>query len=215
MRTACFIILCSLLGSAGCNIVAPAFVLIHGPPKTAAAYKLDPKRPTVFFVDDRNNRLYRRSMRLTIAATAQTILLEQKVLQNVIDAQAALTRVAGEPADEPTDLVSLGKSVQAEVVVWIGVDSFGFSPDGVTFQPFADLRVKVVDCVNTPSRLWPEEPPGKPIRVLLPEKHGTNDQASPSALAKAQDQLAQECGRTVAELFFDHETSRHAYEKNQ
>ncbi len=209
--------LLSILAAAlcGCNIVAPAVVLLHGPPKTKAAHRLEPERPTVFFVDDRNNRLYKRSMRLTIATTAQDILLKEKELKNVVDAKAALTRVSGEPADEPTDISSLGKSVQAEVVVWIAVDAFGFSPDGVTFAPFADLRIKVIDCVNTPSRLWPEEPAGKQIRVTLPERHGTTDQASITAIAKAQDRLAQECGRVVAELFFDHETARRAYEKNQ
>lgn len=204
-----------LFAGSGCNIVAPAVVLLHGPPKTPAAYKLDPTRPTVFFVDDRFNRLPKRSMRLTIATTAQDVLLKQGALKDVIDARVALTRLSGEPADSPTDIATLGKDVQAEVVVWIGVDGFGFSPDGATFRPYANLRVKVVDCINTPSRLWPEDPPGKEIPVSLSERQGTSDQATPSEFAKSQETLAQECGRVIAELFYDHETARRAYEKNR
>ena len=39
-----------------CNIVGPAFLLVHGPEKIKKLHTLDPRRPTVIFVDE-NNRI--------------------------------------------------------------------------------------------------------------------------------------------------------------
>lgn len=196
-----------------CNIVGPAVLLVNGPEKTPAAYRLDPERPVVFFVDDRGNRLAKRSLRVTIASTAQQILLDEREVKNVVDAKAAMTRVAGETAEEPTDIATLGKSVGAELVVYVTVDSFALSPDSVTYQPGAELRVKVIDCVNTPARLWPEESTGKLVTVSLPQRQGTQPKNAAEATI-AFEELAQECGRSVAELFYNHVTQRPVRQNN-
>lgn len=198
-----------------CNIVGPAVVLVHGPEKTDAQFKLDPKRTTVFFVDDRGNKLDRRALRSTIATTAQTILMKERVLdeRKVIDAASALMLVSNEPAGEPMDIATLGRSVEAEVVVYITIDRFGLSPDGATYQPSATMRVKVVDCINTPARIWPEEPEGKAVSVSMPQRQGDAPRNAGDAM-RAQDRLAEECGRAVAEVFYRHTTQRRVSEIN-
>src|SRR4051812_9808950 len=72
----------------GCNILGPAFLLVHGPEKAPAAYKLDKERSTVVFVDDRSSVLAKRALRQQIATAAQNELLKQGVLVNVIDASS-------------------------------------------------------------------------------------------------------------------------------
>ncbi|MBS0198221.1 MAG: hypothetical protein JSR77_15820 [Planctomycetes bacterium] len=197
----------------GCNIVAPAVVLLHGPERTKAEYTLDEKRPTVVFVDDRANRLSRRSLRLTIAKTAQDLLLKEGDLKVIIDAKAPLTRVSGETADQPMDMATLGREVSAEVMIYVTVDSFTLSADGTTYEPTAVLRIKVIDCVNSPARLWPEEAEGKTITVKVPTRQGTNPKNGTEA-AQGMDKLASECGRSVAELFYSHVTDRRVNDTN-
>lgn len=189
----------------GCNIVGPAVVLIHGPEKTAAAHELDEKRPTVVFIDDRANRMGRRALRQTIATVATDMLLKDADIKTMLDPKAAMVRVAGEPNGEPTDIVTLGKSLGAEVLIYATVDSFTLSPDGVTFQPGATFRVKVIDCVKAPSRIWPEEKEGYPLVVTMPQRQGEVPKTNTQANA-AQDRLAQECGERLAKVFYKHQT---------
>lgn len=197
----------------GCNIVGPAVVLIHGPEKTAAAHELDEKRPTVVFIDDRANRMGRRALRQTIAAVATDSLLKDADMKSMLDPKAAMVRVAGEPNGEPTDIVTLGKSLGAEVVIYASVDAFSLSPDGVTFQPTAAFRVKVIDCVKTPSRIWPEEKEGHPLAVTMPQRQGEVPKTNTQANA-AQDRLAQECGERLAKLFYKHQTKSRVSDTN-
>jgi len=199
--------------AAGCNIVGPAVVLIHGPEKQAASFTLDDKLTTVVFVDDRGNRLDRRSLRLTIAKNATDILLKDGGLKKVVDPSAPLTRVSGEGSEEPTAIATLGKSVGADIVIYATVDAFTLSEDSVTFKPSAVLRVKVLDCNNEPARLWPEEKAGKTITVEVATRHGAAPKNG-SDYAKAQENLAKECGRAIAELFYKHQIQRRVQETN-
>ena len=192
-----------------CNIVGPAVVLVHGPEKTDAQFKLDPKRTTVFFVDDRGNKLDRRALRSTIATTAQTILMKERVLdeRKVIDAASALMLVSNEPAGEPMDIATLGRSVEAEVVVYITIDRFGLSPDGATYQPSATMRVKVIDCINTPARIWPEEPEGKAVSVSMPQRQGDAPRNAGDAM-RAQTVLPKMRARGGRSLLPTHHPAR-------
>ena len=195
---------CAPLFIAGCNIVGPAVVLIHGPEKADAEFELDPKRATIVFIDDRANRMDRRSLRQTIATVCTERLLKEDKVETMLDPKAALVRVSGEPTGEPTDLVTLGKSLGAEVIVYATVDGFTLSPDGVTFQPSAQFRIKVIDCVKTPSRIWPEEPNGFPLTVTTPQKQGEAPKNG-TQYNQAQDRLAQACGEDLAKVFYKHQ----------
>lgn len=197
----------------GCNIVGPAVVLIHGPEKTAAAHELDENRPTVVFIDDRGNRMGRRALRQTIAVVATDSLLKDADMKSMLDPKAAMIRVAGEPNGEPTDIATLGRSLGAEVVIYATVDSFSLTPDGVTFQPNAAFRVKVIDCVKSPSRIWPEEKEGHPLAVTMPQRQGEVPKTNTQANA-AQDRLAQECGERLAKLFYKHQTKSRVSDTN-
>lgn len=200
---------------AGCNIVGPAYVLIAGPEKNSAAYELPKDRPAVVFVDDRLNRLDRRSLRNVIAAKATEELLKSGAVKTVIDPKAALVRVSGEAADAPTDIASLGASVGAEVIIYATVDEFTLSPDQSTFQPTATVRVKVIDCVNKPARLFPTEDKenGQALTVTLPYKQGQAPKNG-GEYNLAQDRLAGELGERIAKLFFKHEVKDRVSELN-
>jgi hypothetical protein len=196
-------------GISGCNIVAPAYVLIHGPEKTPAVYKLNEKKPTVVLVDDRASVLPRRSLRTTIAARASQDLLNEKAVETVIDAKAIQALLMRDSADRPTPIATLGKQVQAQQVVYVTMDKFGLSPDGATYQPFADARVKVITTDDGGERTWPEQAEGYALRVVLPIQR--NDLPSGAGvMAQAQEALADRVGVELARLFFRYETGSRA-----
>jgi hypothetical protein len=204
---------CGTLLVGGCNIVGPAVVLIKGPEKADAQFELDPKRPTIIFIDDRANRMDRRSLRQTIATVSTERLLKEDKVETMLDPKAALVRVSGEPTGEPTDLVTLGKSLGAEVIVYATVDSFSLSTDGVTFQPSALFRIKVIDCVKTPSRIWPEEPNGQPLQVVMPQRQGEAPKNG-TQYSQAQERLAQFCGEELAKVFYKHQIKERVSDSN-
>jgi hypothetical protein len=188
---------------AGCNIVAPVFYLVHGPEKTKKVYALDAKRPTVVFVDDRANRVPRRTSRVLVAETAEADLLKQKVVKDVISFQSALVAAGNEKGGKPLPISEIGRSVNAEVVIYASVEDFYMSTDGQTYAPGARLRVKVVDCV-TEARLWPDDPRKGVIEVNLPVRQGVTPTSTAERFAVEED-LARQCGQTIARLFYDHE----------
>ena len=202
---------CSMLS--GCNIVGPAVVLIHGPEKQKALYTIDPDRTMVIFIDDRANRLPRRPLRLTIAKAATDIMLKEGVSKNIIDPAAPLTKISGETSESPMDMVSLGKAVNAQILVYVTIDSFSLSEDGVTVTPTTVMRVKVIDCEKEPARLWPEEPHGKVVIATIPQKQGIRPKSG-SDYAKSLDTLSKETGRALAEVFYDHVIQRRVQDNN-
>jgi len=189
-------------GIAGCNIIGPAMVIIKGPPKVDAVHTLERDKPTVVFVDDRANHLPRRSMRQTIASTAGNTLLEEKVLTRVIEPRAVLAATTGEIAGEPMDLVTLGRNVLADVVIYATIDRYALSGDAQTFSPMVQLRVKVIDVTGEGGRVWPEDKMGHPVVVTLPQS--ASPPATSAELQKTEEKLGQEVGRAIAELFFEH-----------
>lgn len=209
--------LCGVLmfSAASCNIVGPAYVLIHGPEKRPAEFELDSQRPVVVFIDDRGSRLDRRPLRNTVARTASDALLKSKTVKTAIDPASALIRVSGEQPSAPTDLTSLGTSVGAEVLIFATVDEFTLSRDGTTFQPTAVVRVKVIDCINRPSRLWPDSstPEGYPLEVVLPFKQGVAP-SNGAEYVKAQENLAIALGERLAKLFYSHEVNSRVSDLN-
>jgi len=200
----------SMLMHAGCNIVAPIAILVNGPEKLDRQFTLPRERSVVVFVDDRLSRLPRRPLRTTIADQITNKLVESKVCENIIESRAAEAAVQREKPTEPMSVTEIGRSVQADVVVHVIIDSFTLSPDGVAFSPAARVFVRVTDTAAD-ARMWPVEDPAIPANkrpkgyelVVAPRTPTSKPPASNSEMAQAEIDLAKIVGTAVAELFYD------------
>lgn len=202
MRTLVLLILTVPFVLTGCNIVGPAYVLLHGPEKTPAQHTLDPTKRSVVFVDDRANVVARRSTRMQIAAEAEKVITEKGLVEEMIRSQAIMAAASMDSHDEPSSIAELGRTVGADVVIYATVDFFGLSPDGSTYQPTARLRVKIVDAI-TGERLWPEQTSGQTLMVEMQVR----PEDLPQTVGEAREResmLAEWTGARLAEMFYDH-----------
>ncbi len=193
----------ALLLLAGCNIVAPAYLLIHGPEKTPQAYELDRDRSVVFFLDDREFHIRRAPTRERVTAAAEQALLKSKAVNRVLDSRAAAAVVSGEPRGDLLPISQVGRKVGADIVVYVVPELFTLSSDGQTFAPMARLRIKVMDA-TADTRLWPEEREGHTLVVTTTARQGTPPTDSAS-IRQAENEFADLVGRRIAELFYSHE----------
>lgn len=192
----------------GCNILGAGYFILKGPPTVPAQYELPEGKSVVIFVDDRGNRLGRSDLRLSIAEAAEQALLTRRRAPDVIDGRAAIMAARGERFGEPMSMVEIGEAVEADLVVWVGVDQFTLSPDGTSFIPAATVRVRVID-VASGERLWPtgeDSRTGYRLSLSMPQQQGTTP-SNRSEMLMAQDQLAAWTGLGVGQLFFKHEVS--------
>jgi len=190
----------------GCNIVGPIADDRQGPPTTEAQFELPEGKSVMFFIDDRSNGLPRRSLRQTIAERAQTVLLAEEPDRRVIDARAGVAVASRETATEPMDLVTLGRTVQADLIIYVTVDSFGLTQDGVNFLPRATVRMKVLDTAkDAEPRLWPPEPEGFPI-LIAPNQKVAVMPSTTAERSQSEIAFAKRVGESVAKVFFKHET---------
>lgn len=197
-------ILLGLFGvfAGGCNLVAGAYMIVAPDPSIKQEYTLDPKVPTVVFIDDRANRLPRRNLRQVIANEAQTVLLEEKVITNAIDARAAFGAASADRSGKPLSITEIARAAKADVIIYVTVDAFSVSPDGQTFQPEIAMRAKVLDA-RTDQRLWPEEKEGFPLLTKSETKQGFAPK-NQAELNAASIEAARYAGRAVAQLFYKH-----------
>jgi hypothetical protein len=210
MRLLSGFMLVSILPAAisGCNYVGPIAYLVHGPGKIEARHTLEVARPTVIFVDDSMSQLPSRSIRGEIAASVERFLLKEEKLKDVIDHRSALQASIADRHGQSLSIAEIGRSVGAEVVIYIEIDSFGISPDGQTFSPFAAARVKVVD-VAKDARAWPDDRRGHPVK-LDPTPQAIEAPESTAAKLEAARLLAAQLGKAVAQLFYTHEPDQAA-----
>ncbi len=203
----CCVLGAALASLAGCNIVAPVFILIHGPEKIPPVYTLDPKRPTVVFIDDPASRVPRRQLRGIMGDTIDKILLDKGLVKandkenHLISSASIQTVAAKDKSDAPMSITQVGKAVGAEIVVWIMVDQFTLSPDGQANAPTVAIRMKIIDTVAD-KRLYPEEPAGKAFTFVYPAA-STSLPATSAERAQAEMDLAEYAGRGISELFYE------------
>lgn len=201
----CFAALLSL-PLTGCNIVGPALVILKGPPTAEAQFEIPKDKSVVFFVDDRLNVLPRRALRQVIAEKAQNTLLANQKDRRVIDTRAAIAVAARETASEPMDIVTIGRTVKADLMIYVTIDSFTLSADGVNSLPQASYRIKVLDTAkDTEPRVWPPEAEGKPMQVAPSQRAGVVP-SSTSERSQAEVALANLIGESIGKVFFKHET---------
>ncbi|MBK7406053.1 MAG: hypothetical protein IPJ41_15940 [Phycisphaerales bacterium] len=188
---------------AGCNIVGPAFLLASGPEKIPQVYKLDEKRPTVIFFDDRAGIIRRAPTRTRITTAAEKALLKAKVVDRLLDSRAASALVANEPRGELMPISEVGRSVGAEVVIYVVPEVYTLSTDGQSYAPTATLRVKILDAVAD-KRLWPEEREGYALIVKEDTRQGTAPKDA-SAMREAEDRFADLVGLRLGQMFYSRE----------
>jgi len=210
MLTAGLLAAASLVALPGCNIVAPIALMVTPDPVVKPLHEL-PDRPTVVFVDDRANKMNPISLRRTLADQTTQLLINAEVIspENAIRARDALAIAAGK--DRSGELLSIeriGTEVGAEQIVYIRVDDFRLSIDGVEPQPVGQVGVKVLDLVAK-SRPFP--PPadgaeasdlhmvGSSLRTQSLERYNSR-----AAVVGLQQALATEMGTDVAQLFYEH-----------
>lgn len=206
------VVLC--LPLAGCNIVGPAYLMLHGPPRIPMEFELDRARTTTVLVDDQDTILPRRQYRVLISKEIEQRLLDKKKLTvDMIDSQAVLASVSREEPGERRSIPQIGRDVGAEVVIWVTFDWFTLSRDGQSFRPSSQSRIKVVDAVAG-TVLWPEAPSGYVLEVHMDTKI-TVIPASHSERAQLERQLAQYTGKAIAELFYEVEQTFSARAGNE
>ncbi len=139
-----------------CNILSPAAFLAMGQTKTPAMYTLE-DRPTVVFVDDRNNAIPINSSRVRrrIADNVSSELMAHELVTETISPRDAMA--LARRRDREGNLMSmgaLGQAVGAEQLIYIEMLSFRGSVDNVSPRPGAMCRVKVIDVVAR-TRVFP------------------------------------------------------------
>ena len=203
---------------AGCNIVAPIAYVMEGGPKVPALYELDGERSTVVFVDDLRNRLPRRSLSALVGRAAEDALFRSGTFTPDVDAEtgenrsrlissrSAMRAVVGDSASDLTSVVDVGRTLGAEVVVYVEVEAFAIVSDGESALPAAEARVKVFDAV-TNERLWPGAERGALVSART-DLLATTSILSRDDRFRLEETLANELGTVVARLFFEHERER-------
>lgn len=200
----------ALVAAPGCNILGPVVAVVSGPPTKSAAYELDPALTYVIFIDDLRSNLPKRSLRDIIAQTAEEQILAEGLLSpdNLISATAARRVASSETNDNKMPIVEIGKSVGADVVIYLTIDGFLLSRDGASAMPTALSRLKILD-VDENRRLWPPNEEGYSVIVQPQREVGDlpKDLAGRSAMEVA---LAKRLGLALAQTFYKHEVKQSA-----
>jgi len=194
--------------AAGCNILGPVLMIAHGPPRVHALYELPAERPTVVLVDDPDNRIGSRQFRIEMAKVVEERLLARQKVRTVIESEQLTRVLARERAEDRMTIAEIGRAVGAEIVIWVGVESFELLRDSENIAPRASLRVKVLDVVEE-KRLWPDEQPHHDLIVSMPRRAGAAPETA-SERRRLLSELAQYAGRAAAELFYAEEKPRSA-----
>lgn len=192
----------------GCNIAAPAYFILAGPPEREASFTLPAGRATVVFVDDRTNIAPRRSLRSMAARVATETLLDKGKLKDAIDPNPAYRVANSDELVAPKSIEEIGSALEAEVVIYALIDEFNLAGNSNATGPVATVRVKVLDLTNR-RRLFPNSASGFPMSVALP-KPPSFGLTGRSALVELENALAQKLGLGIAQLFYEHELTQSA-----
>lgn len=187
----------------GCNILGPAGYFIMGPEKQPAVYTLDPQKVGVIVIDDKVNVTPQRSLREIIGRTAEEEILTKNLVKDMVKSSQALAVLSRERFGERMTIAELGKSLQADVVIYCTMDDFSLTQDGQSVTPESAMRVKIVD-VKTSERVFPGKDATEwyPLKIKLPAQ--SMEKPSGSAILQNQQDLARLTGLALARMFYEH-----------
>lgn len=192
-----------LIPTPGCNLVAPIAYAVQGPGQVEPQFVLDETMQTVVFVDDPSSKITQRRLRYAIAMATTQLLLEKKILTDMVDPRGILTAASNEQYGQQMSISELGRAVHADVVIYAVVTDFSMSPEVGAYLPRASMRVKVVDA-RSGDRLWPNDEEGHLINVQIPQRPGSGP-GSTGERVEIEQQLADRAGLGLAQLFYKHE----------
>jgi hypothetical protein len=195
----------ALTAIGGCNYLGAAFVLAHGPEKIPAAFQLDPDKKTVILIDDLSNRVPRRSLRDDMGEAADAAMLANKVIKqgNLISSVSARRAASGDTSEERQSAVDIGRTVGAQVVVYVTMTGWTLNQDPGFISPAAGAQVRVLDAVDN-ARIWPEGDKTYPFVVRMQRESGEIG-TSLANKSKWERKLADKFGDELAKLFYKHE----------
>jgi hypothetical protein len=192
----------------GCNIVTPAAYIIHGPPQVDAEYTLA-DRPTVVFIDDRENLVNPVSFRRVIADKVSQDLMVKKLVTRTISPQDAMMLASRrDSASDVMPIDAIGRAVGAEQVIYVEMLGFADHMEGGVPRAVALCRVRVID-VEKRERLFPapSEQSAEPGRVLqiITREFSPDLYRSRGTRQQIVQTLSEETGERIAKLFYRHE----------
>lgn len=201
------IVFCLALTALGlmpaCNVVTPVAYAIHGPGKVEPQFTLEENARTVVFVDDPSSRITQRRLRYAIAERATDELLEKRILVDMVDPRGILTAASNERFGKQMSISELGRTVDADIVIYAVVTDFSMSPETGAYLPRATLRVKIID-TRSKQRVWPADERGYVMNVQIPQRPGSGP-ASTGERVEVEGALASRAGLGLAQLFYKHE----------
>ncbi|HRP61916.1 MAG TPA: hypothetical protein PK400_01335 [Phycisphaerales bacterium] len=189
-----------------CNIVGPAAYIVAGPPTVDAEYKLQ-DRPTVVFIDDRENLINPVSLRRVLADRVSQELMTRKLVTRTISPQDAMGLASRYDTNrEVMPIDAIGRAVGAEQVLFIEILAFSDRVDNTIPRAAAVVRVRLIDVENR-VRLYPSadsEQVGRVVQITTRE-FPPDAYQSRSSRVKIYETLAQDSGDRIAKLFYKHE----------
>jgi hypothetical protein len=195
------------LGVSGCNYAIPAMWVLQGPPKKPAVFTLPKDQKTTVFVDDRKNIVSRTQLRAQLADDIASELKRQGIATNVVSGRELIGLVRkNETSTKRITIEELGKSVGAEIVIYVEMVSFDLMPDGASPKPGASARIKVVD-VAKKERLFPPPSSGNDGFEVTAETEALQPGIYRTSAGRrtVEDMLEKRLADQISKLFYEHE----------
>ena len=144
---------------------------------------------------------------LVIADKVTTELLTHKLVATIVSPKDIMrASAANDKYNQPLPIAELGKLVDAEVVIYIEMESFGLTNDGQTANPVATCSIRVINSVEN-KRLFPIDKAADYVSATL-RRVNPHRVTSDSEVRKLAAELAVELGDSIAKGFYDHNIGR-------
>ncbi len=190
---------------AGCNYVVPIAYIVSPEPTVPAEYTPNDVK-TVVFIDDRENLINPISLRRVVVDQVTEELLKHEVVTTMVSPRDA-TAVASQSdtSEELMPIGEIGRNVGADQVIYIVIESFVPSVDGITPRAGAIAYVKLIDVVNE-VRLFPTGEDGNTLHSVRTMTGELPDELyqSRGQRMKVLEMLAVELGSDIAKVFYEH-----------